>query len=141
MNVPKEALERLSFEEKYEGYVIDFVKHLSEEVKFKYKFHLVGDGKYGSFNPTTGEWNGMIGELINQKADMAVIDLSMTSQRQKAVDFTMPYMNTGVGILFKKKAPPPPNLFSFLSPLSLDVWLYMTTAYLAVSLLMFLLAR
>jgi hypothetical protein len=30
-----------------------------------------------------------------QKADMAVIDLSITSQRQKAVDFTMPYMNTG----------------------------------------------
>ena len=26
---------------------------------------------------------------------MAVIDLSITSQRQKAVDFTMPYMNTG----------------------------------------------
>jgi hypothetical protein len=33
--------------------------------------------------------------LIFQKADMAVIDLSITSQRQKAVDFTMPYMNTG----------------------------------------------
>ncbi len=30
-----------------------------------------------------------------QKADMAVIDLSITTQRQKAVDFTMPYMNTG----------------------------------------------
>jgi len=26
---------------------------------------------------------------------MAVIDLSITTQRQKAVDFTMPYMNTG----------------------------------------------
>jgi len=141
LDVPKEALERLSFEEKYEGYVIDFVKALAQEVKFKYKFHLVGDTNYGSKNPDTGEWNGMIGELLQQKADMAVMDLSMTSQRQEAVDFTMPYMNTGVGILFKKKAPPKPNLFSFLSPLSLDVWIYMTTAYLAVSLLMFLLAR
>ena len=131
----------MSFEEKYEGYVIEFVKYLAEEVKFKYKFQLVGDGKYGGLNPKTGEWNGMIRELIDKKADMAVIDLSMTSQRKKAVDFTMPYMNTGVGILFKKRAPPKPNLFSFLSPLSLDVWIYMTTAYLAVSLLMFLLAR
>ena len=89
----------------------------------------------------TGMWNGMIGELIAQQADMAVMDLSMTSSRQAAVDFTMPYMTTGVGILYKKRAPPPPNLFSFLSPLSLDVWIYMTTAYLAVSVLMFLLAR
>ena len=89
-------MERLSFEEKYEGYVIDFMKALSEEVKFKYKFHLVGDGKYGSLNKDTGEWNGMIKELLDHKADVAVVDLSMTSQRQSAVDFTMPYMNTGM---------------------------------------------
>ena len=96
LDVPKEALERMSFEEKYEGYVIDFLKELSQEVKFKYKFHLVGDGKYGSF--VNGEWNGMIRELIDHKADMAVVDLSMTSQRQTAVDFTMPYMTTGTKV-------------------------------------------
>ena len=61
---------------------------------------------------------------------MAVIDMSITAIRQTAVDFTMPYMSTGVGILFKKMPPPPQNLFSFLMPLSLDVWIYMTTAYL-----------
>merc|ERR1719264_2200480 len=74
-------------------------------------------------------------------ADLAVIDMSITSIRQTAVDFTMPYMNTGVGILFKKDKPAPNNLFSFLQPLSLDVWIYMTTAYLGVSITMFLLAR
>lgn len=141
LDVPPEALDRMSFEEKYEGYVIDLVKHLAQKLKFKYKFHIVRDGKYGGRDKVTGEWNGMIRELIDQKADLAVIDLSMTSERQEAVDFTMPFMTTGVGILFKKRAPPPPNLFSFLSPLSIDVWIYMTTAYLATSILMFLLAR
>ncbi|XP_059083828.1 glutamate receptor ionotropic, kainate 2-like isoform X2 [Tigriopus californicus] len=141
LDVPKEALERMSFEEKYEGYVIDLVKELAKALKFKYKFHMVMDGKYGNVDPKTGEWNGMIRELQDQKADMAVIDLSITLERQSAVDFTMPFMNTGVGILYKKKAPPAPNLFSFLSPLSLDVWIYMTTAYLAISIQMFLLAR
>lgn len=140
-DMPEEALERLTFEEKFEGYVIDFVKHLSREVKFKYKLRLVKDGKYGSFIPNTGQWNGLIGELINQEADLAVIDLSMTSQRQEAVDFTMPYMNTGVGILYKKKAPPKPNLFSFLMPLSIDVWIYMVTTFAGVSLVMFVLGR
>lgn len=37
--------------------------------------------------------------------------------------------------------PQDPNLFSFLSPLSLGVWIYMMTAYLAVSLLLYILAR
>lgn len=35
----------------------------------------------------------------------------------------------------------PPDLFSFLSPLSLDVWMYMGSAYLGVSLFLYILAR
>ena len=46
-----------------------------------------------------------------------------------------------MSILFKKPMKKPPNLFSFLSPLSLDVWIYMATAYLGVSVLLFILAR
>jgi ABC-type amino acid transport substrate-binding protein len=38
----------------------------------------------------------MIAELRSQKADMAVIDMSVTAVRQKAVDFSFPFMNTGV---------------------------------------------
>ena len=112
---------------------------MSKEVKFKYKFYLVEGGGYGSFK--NGRWTGMIADLRAQKADMAVIDMSITSIRQTAVDFTMPFMSTGVGILFKKKIPPPPNPFSFLQPLSIEVWIYTTTAYLGVSVVLFLLAR
>ena len=61
--MPKEALERMSFEEKYEGYVLDLVQRLAKKLKFKYKFHIVGDGKYGGIDEETGEWNGMIREL------------------------------------------------------------------------------
>ena len=51
------------------------------------------NGAYGGLK--NGQWTGMIRELRTQKADMAVIDMSITSVRQTAVDFTMPYMNTG----------------------------------------------
>ena len=47
----------------------------------------------------------------------------------------------GVTILFKKPTAKDPNLFSFLSPLSLGVWIYIVTAYMAVSLLLYVLAR
>ena len=60
-----------------------------------------------------------------------------------------------VGILYKKKTPPPPNPFSFLQPLSIEViititiiitnmfkvWIYTTTAYLALAITLFCLAR
>ena len=155
-HVTAENKARMSFLERYEGFCIDLIKALAKDLKFKYEFYLVPDGAYGSFKK--GQWTGMIKELRTQKADLAVIDMSITSIRQSAVDFTMPYMNTGmnikfhilmyksyscsgVGILYKKSPPPPQNLFSFLMPLSLDVWIYMTTAYLGVSITMFLLAR
>lgn len=59
----------------------------------------------------------------------------------QVVDFTMPFMNLGISVLYRKPVKQPPNLFSFLSPLSLDVWIYMATAYLGVSVLLFILAR
>jgi len=46
---------------KWSNLIISFVK-----VKFKYKFQIVGDGKYGNINEATGEWNGMIKELQDQ---------------------------------------------------------------------------
>lgn len=48
-------------------------------------------------------------------------DLTITYVREEAVDFTMPFMTLGISILYKKTAKPPPGLFSFLDPLSLEV--------------------
>lgn len=76
-----------------------------------------------------------------QRADLAVADLTITYDREQVVDFTMPFMNLGISVLYRKPLKHSPNLFSFLSPLSFDVWLYMATAYLGVSLLLFILAR
>lgn len=100
----------------------------------------------------------MIRDLLEQRADLAIADLTITFDREQvlpilfinlkkiivffqAVDFTMPFMNLGVSVLYRKPVKQPPNLFSFLSPLSLDVWIYMATAYLGVSVLLFILAR
>ncbi|KFM57370.1 Glutamate receptor, ionotropic kainate 2, partial [Stegodyphus mimosarum] len=53
----------------------------------------------------------------------------------------MPFMNLGISILFRKPTKKVPKLFSFLSPLSLEVWVYMATAFLGVSLFLFIVAR
>jgi len=60
-----EALEAMQFSEKYEGYVVDLIRELGSEVKFKYKMYIVADKNYGSYNELTGTWNGMIRDLID----------------------------------------------------------------------------
>ncbi|KAF2352922.1 Ionotropic glutamate receptor [Trinorchestia longiramus] len=79
--------------------------------------------------------------VLWQRADLAIGDLTITYDREQAVDFTTPWMNLGISILYWKASKKPPKLFSFLSPLSIDVWLYIVTSYLAVSVLLFFLAR
>lgn len=76
-----------------------------------------------------------------QRADLAITDLTITHDREGAVDFTMPFMTLGITILYKKPAAQPPSLFSFLSPFSNEVWMYMLAAYLGVSLTLFAMAR
>ncbi|XP_076307933.1 glutamate receptor ionotropic, kainate 2-like isoform X2 [Tachypleus tridentatus] len=125
---------------RYEGYCVDLIEEISKVLGFKYKFREVADHTYGKRNEW-GEWNGMIRELIEGKADLAVVDLTITYEREDAVDFTMPFMNLGISILFKKPSRKIPKLFSFLSPLSLEVWVYMVTAFLGVSLFLFIVAR
>ncbi|XP_065349388.1 glutamate receptor ionotropic, kainate 2 isoform X1 [Cloeon dipterum] len=137
----KDSSEQLSGNDQFEGYAIDLIEEISKILGFNYTFKLVPDGRYGSLNRETKEWDGMVRELLEQRADLAIADLTITYDREQAVDFTMPFMNLGISILYRKPIKQPPNLFSFLSPLSLDVWIYMATAYLGVSVLLFILAR
>ncbi|XP_044738243.1 glutamate receptor ionotropic, kainate 2 isoform X2 [Chrysoperla carnea] len=137
----KDSSEKLTGNDQFEGYAIDLIHEISRILGFNYTIRLAPDGRYGSLNRETKEWDGMIKELLDQKADLAIADLTITYDREQAVDFTMPFMNLGISILYRKPIKQPPNLFSFLSPLSLDVWIYMVTAYLGVSVLLFILAR
>lgn len=49
-----------------------------------------------------GEWNGMIGKLVSGEADVAIADLSVTAARDEVVDFTTPFIQTGITVLGKK---------------------------------------
>lgn len=137
----RDSSEKLTGNAQFEGYAVDLIHEISRILGFNYTITLAPDGRYGSLNKQTGEWDGMVGELLNQRADLAIADLTITYEREQVVDFTMPFMNLGISILYRKPIKQPPNLFSFLSPLSLDVWIYMATAYLGVSVLLFILAR
>lgn len=137
----KESDQILKENDQFEGFVFDIIDEISKMLGFHYKFKLVDDSNWGTLNKMTGEWNGMIRELLDGKADLAIADLSINYDRESAVDFTMPFLNTGISILYKKPQKKPPNLFSFLSPLSVEVWIYMCTAYLAVSLSIYAMSR
>ncbi|KAG1665509.1 Glutamate receptor ionotropic, kainate 2 [Nymphon striatum] len=137
----KKSWQHLKGNDRYEGYCIDLINEIASKMKFRFTIHVVPDHQQGTKDTLTGDWTGMIGELVNGTADLAMGDLTITHERAQAVDFTMPFMNLGIGILFKRPDKTTPSLFSFLSPLALDVWLYMLAAYVGVSVFLFILSR
>jgi len=53
-----------------------------------------------------------------------VAALTISYIREGVIDFTKPFMNLGISILFRKPEKKAPGLFSFMSPLSFEVTLY-----------------
>ncbi|XP_075404910.1 glutamate receptor ionotropic, kainate 4 isoform X1 [Tenrec ecaudatus] len=126
--------------DRYEGFCVDMLQELAEILRFNYKIRLVGDGVYG-VPEANGTWTGMVGELIARKADLAVAGLTITAEREKVIDFSKPFMTLGISILYRVHMGRKPGYFSFLDPFSPGVWLFMLLAYLAVSCVLFLVAR
>ncbi|XP_067364772.1 glutamate receptor ionotropic, kainate 4 isoform X2 [Channa argus] len=132
--------QELEGNDRYEGFCVDMLKELADILKFKYRIRLVGDGLYG-VPGANGTWSGMVGELISRKADLAVAGLTITAEREKVIDFSKPYMTLGISIMYRVHLGRRPGYFSFLDPFSPGVWLFMLLAYLAVSCVLFLVAR
>merc|ERR1719208_338555 len=126
---------------RFEGFCVDLLEQIANQVGFNYNIELVEDNNYGAFNLTTKVWNGLVRELMDHKADIAVGAMTIIFARENVIDFTKPFMNLGISILFKKPEVAPAQLFSFMNPLALEIWIYILLAYILVSLTIWIVAR
>ncbi|TMW47299.1 hypothetical protein DOY81_007619 [Sarcophaga bullata] len=127
--------------ERFFGFCVDILELIARDVGFDYILDLVPDRKYGAKDPQTSEWNGMVAQLMKYKADLAVAPMTITHARESVIDFTKPFMNLGISILFKVPTTPPTKLFSFMNPLAFDIWLYVLAAYFLVSFTIYTVAN
>ncbi|XP_028848357.1 probable glutamate receptor [Denticeps clupeoides] len=124
-----------------EGYCMDLLAELSKKVGFKYSTHVVKDGRYGMVDDS-GNWIGMIGEVIRGEADLAVAPLTLTANREKVVDMSKPFMQTGLSFILRKDAvSDEPGFLSLLSPFSSEMWVGVLVSYLLTTVCMYLVAR
>ncbi|XP_078700018.1 glutamate receptor ionotropic, kainate 2-like [Branchiostoma floridae x Branchiostoma belcheri] len=120
--------------ERFQGFCMDLFSWLSTELGFKYEYYEVEDGQYGIYNSQTGQWNGMIGDVLNGKADIALAPLSITSERQTVGDFTLPYYDNGIAFAMKKSESKISNTWGFISPFQGELWATILLTALAVGL-------
>ncbi|KAM7419611.1 hypothetical protein PAMA_016624 [Pampus argenteus] len=102
-------------------------KHVKENVKFTYDLYLVTNGKHGK--KINNVWNGMVGEVVYKKAVMAVGSLTINEERSEAIDFSVPFVETGISVMVSRSnGTVSPSaflaiavfLFEFVSPLGFN---------------------
>ncbi|XP_074242218.1 glutamate receptor ionotropic, NMDA 2D [Saimiri boliviensis] len=111
------------------GFCIDILKRLAQTIGFSYDLYLVTNGKHGK--KIDGVWNGMIGEVFYQRADMAIGSLTINEERSEIVDFSVPFVETGISVMVaRSNGTVSPS--AFLEPYSPAVWVMMFVMCLTV---------
>ncbi|CAH0390020.1 unnamed protein product [Bemisia tabaci] len=126
---------------RFYGFCVDLLNIIAQHVGFDYILDLVPDRKYGAQDPVTGEWNGIVYQLIKHKADLAVGSMTINYARESVIDFTKPFMNLGISILFKVPTEKESKLFTFMHPFGRETWALVSVALIVVSVSLMLVAR
>ncbi|XP_011559283.3 glutamate receptor 1 isoform X1 [Plutella xylostella] len=124
----------------YKGFCKDLADMISQKLEIKYELRLVKIGKYGKEDPTiVGGWDGIIGEIVRKEADMAIAPLTITLEREMVVDFSKPFLSLDLNSNRSKKKMS--TVFSFLKPLSKELWICILFSHFAVSMVLFLVSK
>ncbi|XP_042870861.1 glutamate receptor ionotropic, NMDA 2A-like isoform X2 [Penaeus japonicus] len=113
------------------GFCIDLLEKFASDLGFSYELQRVEDGMWGTMDPNH-RWNGLIGELLKREgegAEMALTSLKINKERESVVDFTVPFLESGIAIVVAKRT----GIISptaFLEPFDTASW--MLVAFVAI---------
>ncbi|KAH9519670.1 hypothetical protein Btru_003282, partial [Bulinus truncatus] len=128
----------------YEGFISDLLNKIFSMTDTKFVFSVRKDNRYGQ-QLENGTWDGLIGDVLYKKADMAAGPLTDTSKRRAVVDFSTPFMSFGPVVILKRPTKKVMTLEERLqrlfSPLSDSVWLMSGLAWLVTTVVLYVICH
>lgn len=76
-----------------------------------------------------------------QEADIAAAALTRSTDRQKYINFTTPFMEVGLSLFAAKPSPESYSIWSFLDPFEMVTWAVIVSSWIAFSVLLLIVHR
>ncbi|CAA0371054.1 unnamed protein product [Arabidopsis thaliana] len=103
------------------GFCIDFFEAVIRAMPYDVSYEFIPfekpDGK------PAGNHNDLVHQVYLRRYDAVVGDTTILANRSSYVDFTLPFIKSGVGLIVPLKDEVKRDKFSFLKPLSIELWL------------------
>ncbi|KAH6790011.1 hypothetical protein C2S51_005017 [Perilla frutescens var. frutescens] len=102
------------------GFCIDVFEEVMKSMQYTVQFDYIPfDNSYE--NSTGYHYDDLIHQLFLKKYDAVVADITMSATRSQEVDFTIPYIESGIStvVLVEDKK----NAWIFMQPLTIGLWL------------------
>ncbi|XP_029680402.1 glutamate receptor ionotropic, kainate 4-like [Formica exsecta] len=91
---------------------------------------------YGIWNYQEKVWTGVMGQLVNDKADIGVSEFTIIPFRLKAVDFTLPLIHSRSRIYFKQPSGVNVHWCGYYKAFSSGIWIMLATTIITASILL-----
>ncbi|TGZ64806.1 hypothetical protein CRM22_006179 [Opisthorchis felineus] len=119
------------------GLMIDLTQLLAERFQFRPIFYESSDQQYGAADKS-GNWSGLIHDLLTGRIDIAAAPLAFTEDRAKVIRYLGPFMVSQAATLAVKlydNASP----FRAFRPFQREMWLLLITSIFLTGVILFLL--
>ncbi|XP_026500271.1 glutamate receptor 1-like [Vanessa tameamea] len=125
----------------FKGFCVDLTYLVLEKLEITFEIRLVKDNNYGNENPKMiGGWDGLVGELVRKEVDLVIAPLTVNVEREQIIDFSKPFLSFDVKTE-KNPSSDMATIFSFLRPLSREIWLCVLGSIFSVSVCLFVVSR
>lgn len=115
------------------GIHIDFLQLIVDELNTKFEIYIVQDNRFG--NKVNDEWNGVVDDVLKDKADLGLHLFNVLPSRQHVVDFTFSVSKDtdGFGVL-RRKSEKDYKIINWAFAQSMDTELVYVSILIAVAI-------